>query len=93
MTGRARRGKTPHATSPLGSLGDEGAERYMWAFSEENSVVLAMPDLRDLTFDADEARTIGKMLIHTTDEITENHRNQTEDGDRHVSSEEYPTDS
>jgi hypothetical protein len=49
MTGQARRGKTPHVTSPLVSLGDEGAERYMWAFREGNQVVLAIPGLRDLT--------------------------------------------
>jgi hypothetical protein len=92
MTGQARRGKTPHVASLLGSLGDEGAERYMWAFQEGNSVVLTIPGLRDLTLDADEARTIGKMLIETADEIIEHHRNQTEGGDSNCSPEEYPTE-
>lgn len=92
MTGQARRGKTPYVASPLGSLGDEGAERYMWAFSEGNSVVLAIPGLRDLTLDADEARTIGKMLIQTADEVTDYHRNQTEGDDSNGSPEEYPTE-
>jgi hypothetical protein len=90
MTGQARRGKTPHVTSPLGSLGDEGAERYMWAFREENQVVLVIPGLRDLTLDAHEARTVGIMLIQTADEITEQHRNHAEDGERNGSPEEYP---
>ncbi|MGH3708817.1 MAG: hypothetical protein ACRDRQ_12095 [Pseudonocardiaceae bacterium] len=93
MTGQARQGKTLHAISPLGSLGDEGAERYMWAFSEGDQVVLAIPGLRDLTLDAHEARTVGIMLIQTADEITEQHRNHTEGGERNGSPEEYPTDS
>ena len=92
MTGQARRGKTPHVTSPVGSLGDEGVERYMWAFPEGNQVVLAIPGLRDLTLDADEARAIGKLLIQTADEMTEHHRNQTEGGDSHGSPEEHPTE-
>lgn len=93
MTGQARRGKTPRVASPVGSLGDEGAERYMWAFREGNQVVLAIPGLRDLTLDADEARTIGKLLIQTADEVTEHHRNQAEGGDSNGSPEKYPTDS
>jgi hypothetical protein len=93
MTGQARRGKTPHVTSPVGSLGDEGAERYMWAFREGNQVVLAIPGLRDLTLDADEARTIGKLLIQTADEITEHHRNRAEGGDSNGSPKESSTDS
>jgi hypothetical protein len=93
MTGQARRGNTPSATSPLDNLGDEGAERYMWAFPEGNHVVLAIPGLRDLKLDPDEARTIGKILAQTADEITERHRNQIEGGESHGSTEEHPADS
>jgi hypothetical protein len=93
MTRQARRGKTPSAPSPLEDLGDEGAERYMWAFPEGNQVVLAIPGLRDLKLDPEEARTIGKILAQTADEITERHRNHTEGGDSHGSTEEHPAGS
>jgi hypothetical protein len=58
--------KNSRATSPLGSLGEEGAERYMWEFSEGNSVVLAIPELRDLTLDADKERNHDELaqLLH-----------------------------
>jgi hypothetical protein len=93
MTGQARRGKTPSTTSPLDNLGDEGAERYMWAFPEGNHVVLAIPGLRDLKLDPEEARTIGKILDQTADEITERHRNHTKGGDSHGSPEGHPAGS
>jgi hypothetical protein len=48
--------------------GDEGAERYMWAFREGTAVILSIPGIRDLTLSADEARTIGRMLIDTADD-------------------------
>jgi hypothetical protein len=92
MTGQARRGKTSHDTPSVGSLGDEGVERYIWAFSEGNQVLLSIPGLRDLTLDADEARALGKLLIQTADELTEHHRNQTEGGNRHGSPEEHPAE-
>jgi hypothetical protein len=93
MTGRARRDKSSSAPSPLEDLGDEGAERYMWAFPEGNQVVLAIPGLRDLKLDPEEARTIGTILTQTADEINERHRNHTEGGDSHGSPEEHPADS
>jgi hypothetical protein len=92
MTGQARRGKTPHGAPSVGSLGDEGVERYMWAFREGNQVVLSIPGLRDLTLDADEARAIGKLLIQTADELIEHYRNQAEGGDRNGGPEEHPID-
>jgi hypothetical protein len=91
MAARARRSKVPYAKSPLGNLGDEGAERYMWTFLEGNKIVLAIPGLRDLKLSANEARTIGDMLIQAADEATGNRRNQTE-GDN-GSTEEYPVES
>jgi hypothetical protein len=93
MTGQARRGKTPSTTPSLDNLGDEGVERYMWAFREGKQVVLAIPGLRDLTLDADEARAIGKLLIQTADEITEHPRNRTDGSESNGSPEEYPADS
>jgi hypothetical protein len=53
---------------------DDGAERYIWVFPEENHVVLAIPGLRGLKFSIDEARTVGEMLIQTADEIEKLHR-------------------
>jgi hypothetical protein len=55
--------------------------------------VLAIPGLRDLKLDPDEARTIGKILTQTADEITERHRNHTESGEGHGSPEEHPAES
>ncbi|MBV9161087.1 MAG: hypothetical protein JO309_13665 [Pseudonocardiales bacterium] len=56
-------------------------------------MVLAIPGLRDLKLDPDEARTIGKILAQTADEITERHSNHTEGGDSHGSPEEHPAGS
>jgi hypothetical protein len=92
MTEQARRDKTPHVASPIDNLGDEGVERYMWAFREGKQVVLAIPGLRDLTLDADEARAIGKLLIQTADEITEHPRTYPDGGDGSGSPEEYPAE-
>jgi hypothetical protein len=77
MTGQVRPGKTPAITSPLDNLGDDGAERYMWAFPDGNHVILAIPGLRNLTLEAAEARTIGEIIIQTADAITKRHRNHT----------------
>jgi hypothetical protein len=49
--------------------GDEGAERYMWAFREGATVILSIPGIRDLNLSADEARTIGRMLMDTADDV------------------------
>jgi hypothetical protein len=92
MTGQARRDKTPSGTPSLDNLGDEGVERYMWAFREGKQVVLAIPGLRDLTLDADEARAIGKLLIQTADEITEHPRTYPDGGESNGSPEEYPAE-
>jgi hypothetical protein len=89
MAARARRGKVPYAKSPPGNLGDEGAERYMWAFLEGSQIVLAIPGLRDLKLNANEARTIGEMLIQAADEAAGHRRNQVEGGDNHGGPEEY----
>lgn len=90
MTARARRDKRPDAKTPLGKLGDKGAERYMWVFPEEHHVVLAIPGIRDLKLSAHEARAIGEMLIQTADELPSNHGNHGEGGDNHGSAEEPP---
>ncbi|MBV9030572.1 MAG: hypothetical protein JO364_09730 [Pseudonocardiales bacterium] len=91
MTARARRDKRPDARTPLGKLGDKGAERYMWVFPEEHHVVLTIPGIRDLKLTAHEARAIGEMLIQTADELTNNHSsNHGEGGDNHGSAEEPP---
>ena len=92
MPARARRGKAPYAKSPLGNLGDEGAERYMWVFHEGNRIVLTIPGLRDLKLSADEARSIGEMLIQAADEMTERHGNLGKGGDGNGSSEECPVE-
>lgn len=93
MTRQARREESSSAPSPREDLGDEGAERYMWAFPEGNHVVLTIPGLRDLKLDPEEARTIGKILAQTADEITEHHKNHTEGGESHGSTEEHPASS
>jgi hypothetical protein len=90
MPARARRGKAPYVKSPLGNLGDEGAERYTWTYSEENRVVLVIPGLRDLKLSVEEARAIGEMLIQTADEMATNSRNLGEGGDSYGGSEERP---
>jgi len=92
MAARARRGRAPHSKSPLGNLGDEGAERYMWVFPEENRIVLVIPGLRDLKLDTNEARTIGEMLIQAADEMTQHDRNQGKGGGSHGSTEERPVE-
>jgi hypothetical protein len=71
---------------------DEGAERYIWVFPEENRVVLAIPGLRGLKFSIDEARTVGEMLIQTADEMTTQHKGSTEGGDNDGGSKEHPVD-
>lgn len=65
MAKRVRRTES-RATEDSGS---EGAERYMWAFRDEKSVILSIPGIRDLKLSAEEARTIGKMLTDTADEV------------------------
>ena len=91
MTARARRGKTGSAKSPHERLGDEGAERYMWVFTEGDQILLTIPGLRDLKLSVTDARTIGEMLIQTADEMTKQHNNQTESGDNDGSTKEHPT--
>ena len=90
MTARARRDKRPDTKTPLGKLGDKGAERYMWVFPEEHHVVLTIPGIRDLKLSAHEARAIGEMLIQTADELPKNHANHEEGGDNHGSAEKPP---
>jgi hypothetical protein len=49
--------------------GSEGAERYMWAFRDGKAIVLSIPGIRDLKLSVDEARTIGRMLMETADDV------------------------
>lgn len=74
MAGRARRGRPQ---SDLRSSDDhtDGAERYMWAYVQGDGVVLSIPGLRDLELDADDARTIGEMLIERATEAVNNRVN------------------
>lgn len=81
MTTRARRSPSVGAKSSGEGTVDEGAERYIWVFPEENRLVLAIPGLRGLKFSVHEARTVGEMLIQAADEMTERHRNLGEGGD------------
>lgn len=90
MTKRARRARPVGAMSPDEEVVDEGAERYMWAFSEGDRVVLSIPGLRDLKLSVNEARTIGEMLIRTADEIAVHRENLVEGGDENDRSEECP---
>jgi hypothetical protein len=92
MAARARRSKGRYAKSPLGKLGDEGAERYMWIFREGNLLVLAIPGLRDLKLSVDEARSIGEMLIQAADEMTKHGRDLGEGGNKDGGSEACPVD-
>jgi hypothetical protein len=87
MTTRARRSQAVEAKSAGKGIVDEGAERYIWVFPEGNQLVLAIPGLRGLKFSANEARTVGEMLIQAADEMTE-HGNLLKGGDDHGSSEE-----
>jgi hypothetical protein len=89
MTTRARRSQPVEATFSDQGVVDEGAERYIWVFPEEERIVLAIPGLRGLKFSTDEARAVGEMLIQAADEMTENQK-PTEGGDSCGSSEENP---
>lgn len=92
MTTRARR--LPAAEAETGDKGvvDEGAERYIWVFPEENQLVLAIPGLRGLKFSVEEARAIGEMLVQAADEMTQRHRKPGEGDDHDGSSEECPVE-
>jgi len=68
MTARAGR-EPPQGKRPAVSVGDEGSERYMWAYPEGDHVVLSIPGLRDLELSGDDARIIGEELIATADEL------------------------
>jgi hypothetical protein len=92
MTTRARRLPSVKAKPSEKGVVDEGAERYIWAFSEGNRLVLAIPGLRGLKFSVQEARTIGEMLIQAADEMAERHRKRGEGGDRDGCSEECPVE-
>ncbi|MEC3978614.1 hypothetical protein [Amycolatopsis sp. H20-H5] len=69
MTARARRKQEPCATSQATNLGDEGAERYMWAFVEGEHVTLSIPGVRDMELSSDEARAIGEMLVSAASQV------------------------
>jgi hypothetical protein len=53
-------------------------------------MVLALPSLRDLTLNTNEARAIRETFILSADEMTKHHRNRGEGGNNHGSSEERP---
>jgi hypothetical protein len=40
----------------------------MWAFPEEDDVILSIPGLRDLRLTVPEAKAVGEMLIETADD-------------------------
>ncbi len=88
MTTRARRSQVVEAKSAGKGIVEEGAERYIWVFPEGNQLVLAIPGLRGLKFSANEARTVGEMLMQAADEMTAHHGNLLEGDDNHGSSEE-----
>lgn len=88
MTTRARRS---HAVETQGVV-EEGAERYIWVFPEEDRLVLAIPGLRGLKFSVQEARAMGEMLIQAADEMTEHHGNPGEGGDDDGGSEAPPVE-
>ena len=92
MTTGAWRSHAVEAKADGKGVVDEGAERYIWVFPEENRVVLAIPGLRGLKFNPDDARTVGEMLIQAADEMAKNHRDLAEGGDNDGSSEECPVD-
>lgn len=92
MTPRARRSRSAKARSSGAGIVEEGAERYIWVFPEENQLVLAIPGLRGLKFSVDEARAVGEMLIQAADEMTVNHRNPRAGDVSNGSSEEHPVD-
>ena len=93
MTTPPRRSHAVEAKAEGKGVVDEGAERYIWVFPEDNRVVLTIPGLRGLKFSIDEAKTVGEMLIQTADEMTKNHKDLTEGGDNDGGSEEHPVDS
>ncbi|MDQ3763148.1 MAG: hypothetical protein M3460_16330 [Actinomycetota bacterium] len=80
MTTGAQRSRAVEARSSGAGVVEEGAERYIWVFPEGDQLVLAIPGLRGLKFNIDEARSVGEMLIQTTDEMTERQRKS---GDEH----------
>jgi hypothetical protein len=88
MTTRTRRSQVVEAKSAAKGTVDEGAERYIWVFPEGNQLVLAIPGLRGLKFNINEARAVGEMLIQAADEMTEHHGNLVEGGDNHGGPEE-----
>lgn len=92
MTTRARRSRSAEVKSSDAGIVDEGAERYIWVFPEENQLVLAIPGLRGLKFSVDEARAVGEMLIQAADEMTVNHTNPRESDGSNGSSEEHPVE-
>jgi hypothetical protein len=81
MTRRARRSQSVEVKSSGKGVVDEGAERYIWVFPEEDRLVLAIPGLRGLKFSVDEARAIGEMLIQAADEMAKRGRDRGEGGD------------
>jgi hypothetical protein len=93
MTTQARRLRAAEAETGDKGVVDEGAERYIWVFTEGNQLVLVIPGLRGLKFSVEEARAIGEMLIQAADEITARHSKPEEGGDRDGSSQEPPLDS
>jgi hypothetical protein len=93
MTTRARRSQPVEATFSDQGVIDDGAERYIWVFPEEDRIVLAIPGLRGLKFSTDEARAVGEMLIQSADEMTDHQKNLEEGGGNYGSSEEHPVES
>lgn len=92
MTTRARRSHAAKAKSSDAGIVEEGAERYIWVFQEDNQIVLAIPGLRGLKFSVDEARAVGEMLIQAADEMTVSHRNPRESDGSNGGSEEHPVE-
>ena len=93
MTTPPRRSHAVEAKTDGKGVVDDGAERYIWVFPEQNQVVLAIPGLRGLKFSIDEARAVGEMLIQAADEIEKRHRTREGSGDDHGGVEEPPVDS
>ena len=83
MARRARR-RTGRGAVPIAGHQDadtEGAERYMWAFPDNDEVILSIPGLRDLRLTIPEAREVGEMLIEIADDTLRRQNNNKEVGD------------
>ena len=93
MTTRTRRARSVKAKSFAAGIVEEGAERYIWVFSEGQQVVLAIPGLRGLKFSVEEARAVAEMLIQASDEMAKRQRNSRESDGSYGSAEEHPAES